>query len=352
MTSFGTQHLRSSIKINTSLVQWWRPLISAVITFGLTVACIGFGHPEYAVPVAIGSWFAGITDSGDPIGVYWRAMAWTTAFVTFAATLGSLVSNSPLAQLIVVALMALACGFVGCLGPTPMTNGIVTLVVYSVFAGQPAAHRSAFTTGLLILLGGITCILITVGLYALARSPGFSARPVTGMPVLGSLRSHLHVTDSFVRHSVRLAVVMIFATGLAAWLDWPHHYWIPMTVAWIARPARDATVEKVVHRMLGTLVGILLAVLLINDTGMNLYVLAVISAVGIAISLIFLRANYPIAVVGLTLAVIALFAIDGEPVDETAPYRVAATLLAGMIALLGTFIWPSARSIAEQKSPQ
>lgn len=134
---------------------------------------------------------------------------------------------------------------------------------------------------------------------------------------------------------------MVVATGLAAWLDWPHHYWIPMTVAWIARPARTATVEKVVHRMLGTLGGIVLAVVLINDVGMNPYVLASIVAVGVAISLIFLRANYPIAVVGLTLAVIALFDIDGEPVDETAPYRVAATLLAGLLALLGTLIWPA-----------
>lgn len=93
--------------------------------------------------------------------------------------------------------------------------------------------------------------------------------------------------------------------------------------------------------MLGTLAGIVLAVLLIDDVGMNPYVLAVLVGVGVVISLIFLRANYPIAVTGLTMAVIALFAIDGEPVDETAPYRVAATLLAGVIALLGTLIWPA-----------
>lgn len=341
MTSLGTQHVRSSVKVNASLLSWWRPLISSVVTLGLMVLCILVGHPEYAVPLAIGSWFAGITDSGGPIGIHWRFMCRTTVFITAAATLGSLVSNSLIAQLIVVAIMALACGFVGCLGPNPMTNGIVTLVVYTVFAGEPAAHRSAFTTGALILLGGIVCIVITVGLYALGRSAGFSARPASSTPAREVFRAHLHSSDEFVRHSVRLAVVMVVATGLAAWLDWPHHYWIPMTVAWIARPARTATVEKVVHRMMGTLGGILLAVVLVNDKGMNPYALAVIVAVGVAISLIFLRANYPIAVVGLTLAVIALFAIDGEPVDETAPYRVAATLLAGLLALLGTLIWPA-----------
>lgn len=341
MRAPGARHVRSSVTVNTSLLSWWRPLISAVVTFGLIAACIVLEHPEYAVPVAIGSWFAGITNSGGPIGTHWRSMVWTTALITFGATLGALVSNSLIAQLVVVVLMALACGFVGCLGPTPMTNGIVTLVVYTVFAGAPSDHRSAFTTGFLILLGGFACILVTVGLYALGRSPGFSARPISGPPWRGVLRAHAHASDDFLRHSVRLAVVMIIATGLAAWLDWPHHYWIPMTVAWIARPARTATVEKVVHRMLGTLAGIVLAVLLIDDVGMNPYVLAVLVGVGVVISLIFLRANYPIAVTGLTMAVIALFAIDGEPVDETAPYRVAATLLAGVIALLGTLIWPA-----------
>jgi uncharacterized membrane protein YccC len=60
-------------------------------------------------------------------------------------------------------------------------------------------------------------------------------------------------------------------------------------------------------------------------------------------TLIFVRAHYAIAVAGITIAVMSLFAIEGQSFDMNAPYRIWATLVAGALLTLGTLIWPERR---------
>ena len=143
--------------------------------------------------------------------------------------------------------------------------------------------------------------------------------------VLVRLREHSATDDAFLRHGARLVVAMVVATAIADGIGWPHEYWIPMTVAWMARPDRSGTATRVVERILGTIAGILVAALVIDGLGQGMRSLVVIVGLGVFVSLAFLQANYPIAVIGLTTTVIALFVFLGDPVASTAPYRVAAT---------------------------
>jgi uncharacterized membrane protein YccC len=71
------------------------------------------------------------------------------------------------------------------------------------------------------------------------------------------------------------------------------------------------------------------------------YELAVLAAAGATMTLIFVRAHYALAVTGITVTVMALFAIEGQSFDLNAPYRIWATLVAGALLALGTFVWPS-----------
>jgi uncharacterized membrane protein YccC len=135
---------------------------------------------------------------------------------------------------------------------------------------------------------------------------------------------------------------MVIATAIAHSMSWPHEYWIPMTVAWVARPGRILTLERTWNRILGTLAGIVFITCLMLVTGNPPYELAFLITAGVTLHLALVRANYAIAVSGLTVTIMALFAIDGQTVEMNAPYRIVATLIAGLLLSIGTLLWPVA----------
>jgi uncharacterized membrane protein YccC len=333
--------LVGTTELHREQITWRRPMLSASVTALVTAGCLVLGAPDLALSVALGAWFAGMADSGQPVGDYWRGMLWTTLWVSVGAVVGGFASEFGTVELIVVAIMAIACGFAGALGARGVLNGMLTLAVYAIFAGSPTSDRGAILLGLFVALGGLIQTLAVV-LPAVIGHRGKLARTVERPErILARLRSHGQRDDDFLRHALRLSVAMVVASLFAQLSAWPHEYWIPMSVAWMARPDRFGTSTRVAQRILGTVVGIVAAVVMIDDLNLHQYGLVIVIGLGVLISLAFLRANYSIAVIGITLAVIALFSIQGDSVGETAPSRIASTLVAGVITVLASFLWPS-----------
>ncbi|MGI9136124.1 MAG: FUSC family protein [Candidatus Nanopelagicales bacterium] len=339
MASETRDFVLSTGKVTRENLHWRRPLLIAIVTGSLTALCILTGHTSYAVPIAVGAWFTALSDTRQAFGVHWRYMAWTCMWLAIGATIGGFASTTGSWQLIIVGAMSLACGFAGALGGLGLANGSLTLVMYAIFAGAPVSDRTAGQTGLLVLAGGIISILVSLVVYLIgARSQLHEHRPAPDS-IRHRLSEHLNLHDDYVWHSVRLAVAMVVATALSHALGWPHEYWIPMTVAWIARPGRRLTLERTMHRVLGTLAGIVVVIGLMLTAGYSQYQLAVLVAAGAGMTLIFIRANYTLAVTGITIAVLCLFAVEGQSLEINAPYRIAATLLAGAITALSALLW-------------
>ena len=166
------------------------------------------------------------------------------------------------------------------------------------------------------------------------------AAPLFAAP-LHRLRRSLTVSDLFARHAIRLAAAIAVATIIGELLRSEPGYWIPLTVAWIAKPDLAGTVSRVVMRLGGTLVGVVVATL-----ATYLFTGEIIHAIGIGIGALvvsaFLLANYSIAVVGITAFVILLLALAGEPVRELSGWRMLDTLIAGVIVLAAALILPHA----------
>lgn len=333
--------LASTTRLEKANLHWHRPLIAGIVTGLLAALCIATDHTSYAVPLAVGSWFTSLIDTQQKFGLHLRTMSWSALWLAIGATIGGLASSTGYWQLLIVAAMSLGCGFAGALGGLGLGNGSLTLVMYAVFAGAPVDDRAALTTGLLVLLGGLVTIVISIALYAIGSREQMHEHPPAHPTVASRLRRHLHLNDEFVRHGVRLAIVMVVATAIAHALDWPHEYWIPMTVAWVARPGRQLTLERTWHRILGTIAGIVVVTALMLTSGNSPYELAVLAAAGATMTLIFIRAHYAIAVAGITIAVMSLFAIEGQSLEMNAPYRIWATLVAGVLLTIGTLVWPS-----------
>jgi uncharacterized membrane protein YccC len=63
------------------------------------------------------------------------------------------------------------------------------------------------------------------------------------------------------------------------------------------------------------------------------------AALGIFPLMAFINANYSIAVIGITLLVISLFALDGLPVSTTGPIKIYCTLIAAGITVAASYLF-------------
>ena len=115
-----------------------------------------------------------------------------------------------------------------------------------------------------------------------------------------------------------------------------------MTVAWISRPDRDGTVEKVTLRVAGTLLGVAIAGSIIAITPASSAESLIMIGIASYFVLAFLAPNYAVAVTGITCFVFFLFHIVGYPLDGSIVSRVASTLIAAGLVLIAIRIGPRA----------
>ncbi len=164
------------------------------------------------------------------------------------------------------------------------------------------------------------------------------------LPTVGDrLRQHFKSNDLFVTHGLKLAITFTLASGLSL-LQWDHSkslhaYWIPLTVAWICKPDLGGTISKVGMRMVGSALGVVLAVLALKLIGTDDGII-LITALGALLTVAFLWANYTLTVIGITMVVLCLGALTGSPVADEAWVRMWATLLGGLLVVVTSVIRP------------
>lgn len=164
------------------------------------------------------------------------------------------------------------------------------------------------------------------------------------LPTTGErLRQHFKPNDLFVTHGLKLAITFTLASGLSL-LPWDHSksvhaYWIPLTVAWICKPDLGGTISKVGMRMVGSALGVVLAVFALKLIGTDDGII-LLTALGALLTVAFLWANYTLTVIGITMVVLCLGALTGSPVGDEAWVRMWATLVGGLLVVVTSFIRP------------
>ena len=167
--------------------------------------------------------------------------------------------------------------------------------------------------------------------------------PRTSEPVIPRLRAHLHWSDAVSEHALRLTIAFGGATLASVIIDVPHAYWLPLTVAWIAKPDLANTVSRVTMRIAGTMVGLILvsAILVIaGELPGEAIILSVTVGFSGALVLAYLNANYPLAVIGITGFVILVEHVSGEGETDDIIARLLITALAGLWVLLVASVRP------------
>lgn len=155
-----------------------------------------------------------------------------------------------------------------------------------------------------------------------------------------SLRSRLAPQATLVNHTVRLSVAIGLGILVANTIDVVHSSWLPLTVAWVARPDLGNTLSRVVLRVLGTLAGasVMAAVFTLTDPGV--LGLALLVGVGALVANAFITVNYATAVVGITTIMLTLLASIGESVNGSLPLRLAATVAGGALVAAVALVRP------------
>ena len=326
-------------------VTWRVPVAAAVATSLMVAAFIATGLADKTIPLALGALFMPLAGLFEPPGRRLLTQLWTLVWIMLTTLLGGLLSGNSTVVMgmgtVVSAVVAFGCGFAGGAGVNARVGGVLSLVLFAVFLGIPSSERSAVEDCLLVGLGGVLVLGWLIALRLLLHRRKSWGAPPLSPSVIDRLRPRLNPRDDFFRHGVRLAGAFTTATVISQLLMWPHQYWIPMTVAWVALPDPTGTATRVAGRVLGTLLGVALITLVIEGAGPGPYAIAVLVGIGALIAEVFIVANYLVCVVGVTSFMIALFTLVGDPVGQTVAYRAICTILAGVITIAWSMVWPS-----------
>jgi uncharacterized membrane protein (TIGR01666 family) len=154
--------------------------------------------------------------------------------------------------------------------------------------------------------------------------------------------NNLNFESLIFKHSIRVAVACIIGFAVAKVLAYGQHtYWILLTIAFIIKPAFGLTRKRNVERILGTLLGAFIGVLIlyfIRNANVQ-FALLVIFMVG---AYSFLRTHYLPMVVFVTTYVVLLFKFLGFPFANVVQERVLDTLIGSAIAFsVSYFLFPS-----------
>jgi uncharacterized membrane protein YccC len=158
--------------------------------------------------------------------------------------------------------------------------------------------------------------------------------------VVSILRANLTPDSALLRHAIRLAVLIggsdlvVRAAGLS------RGYWIPLTIMVVLRPDFGGTFQRGVMRILGTVVGLLLATGLVHfGPGGQWYLIVLCFAFFFAMRFAG-PGNVGLSAVGLSSFVVVLLALAGVAPHSSVGPRSLDTVIGGGLALAATLLWP------------
>jgi uncharacterized membrane protein YccC len=147
----------------------------------------------------------------------------------------------------------------------------------------------------------------------------------------------LSLRSSSFRHALRLGVATALAAVVASGIHVVRGYWIPMTVVIVLKPNFGGTLQRAVQRITGTILGALLAAMLLLISTNPWWLLAALAVLAYATFALRNR-NYTLFSLALTPLVMLMLDI-AHPITITDSFlRIVHTIIGSFIALLSGYL--------------
>jgi uncharacterized membrane protein YccC len=178
------------------------------------------------------------------------------------------------------------------------------------------------------------------GVSAGERAPVVRFEAATIGDALRTLRANLSFDGTYLRHAVRLGVVVAIAIVVQRLVPLAHAQWIALTVALVLRPDFSSTFTRGLARISGTVGGAVLAsgIAALHPPPSAYVVLAIAFA---ALAYALFNVSYAIFSAAITGYVVYLLAFGGSPEHAAAIDRVLATAIGGLLAFTAYVAWPT-----------
>lgn len=174
------------------------------------------------------------------------------------------------------------------------------------------------------------------------RSEKDYSRFVTHQQINGTVfKNNLTMESSIFRHSLRVMITCGVGFIISKLISTGHHsYWILMTIIIILKPGFSLTKERNFDRLIGTIGGGIIGLLIIGFVK-DPYILVGFIVISMLGTYTFVRLNYIVMVIFLTPYVLILFHLIGLGAVDIASERLADTAIASLLAFLASyFLFP------------
>ncbi|MCL8026524.1 FUSC family protein [Nocardioides bruguierae] len=302
-------------------------------------------HLEWSAYATFGA-FASIYARNDPWRQRVRMQARAGAWLVLAVVLGTLVATSSERAWLAVPVAAVLAGGASLLSdhwgwrpPGPL----FTVFGFGASSAIPADAGTVLAAVLVGISGALLALLVSA-LGGLAERGAVGDRP-------GGVRTappHVRPTD-MTRHALRGAVAVLVAGALATGVGIGHPYWA-MVSAVVPLMAREwlPALERGIHRVVGTFVGLGLAALVLTLDPPGLVVVLLVVVLQGAAELLVMR-NYALALVVITpLALLMVHLASPEPMSSLLLDRGVETLLGVAVGLVVG--WAAAQLLPRSKA--
>lgn len=159
---------------------------------------------------------------------------------------------------------------------------------------------------------------------------------------LAVIRANLDLRSPALRHATRLAVLVTLSDVVTRAAGIQRGYWIPLTILVVLRPDFASTFQRSLLRTLGTLVGLVVASVLVHylfgDWQAAMIVLLGLFFFGMRLAG---PTNMGLSSIFLAGVVVILLSIAGYPAHTTVVDRSIDTAVGGVIALGAALLWPN-----------
>ena len=156
-----------------------------------------------------------------------------------------------------------------------------------------------------------------------------------------NLLQHFTKDSVIFRHALRLTIALAFAFVLGNIFEIQNAYWIMLTVLVILRPNYGLTKERAKDRIVGTVIGGIIAFGIVILT-QNEYVYGFLAIISLILAFSLMQRNYRWAATLITLNIVFVYSFIHPNAFSVIQYRVFDTIIGGVIAYAAIYtLFPS-----------